>query len=341
MKMRGSQVFGDQLARFAAGCADARVSAIAERATAPLRVVVRGRAGVGRDSVAHALAPGSGITLIAAGGDADLVVQVVAEVVKPEDSAAIAAAGVPVLTVLNKADLIGPLSGHAGEGPLAAARARCAHLTRVAGVPVEPISALLAVAALRGLDAASWDALRTLAAHPACLRGSFEEFLAADNPVPRHQRLRLLDTLDLFGTALGIAAVHRGGTPMQVQNLLRRVSGVDAVLARLSDLGAQVRYRRVLRAGAELEALAVGDTPLGRLISGFLTRDDTVIARMAAAVDVADAAGLDVTGGDEHLARAVRWQRYRRGSASDLHRACGADITRGSLRLWSQAGGAS
>ncbi|MCV6971136.1 hypothetical protein H7I00_16355, partial [Mycobacterium bohemicum] len=40
------------------------------------------------------------------------------------------------------------------------------------------------------------------------------------------------------------------------------------------------------------------------------------------------------------LPRALRWQRYGRAAVSDLHRACGADIARGSLRLWSRAGGA-
>ena len=38
-----------------------------------------------------------------------------------------------------------------------------------------------------------------------------------------------------------------------------------------------------------------------------------------------------------HLPRAVRWQRYSRASMSELHRTCGADIARGSLRLWSRA----
>jgi hypothetical protein len=67
---------------------------------------------------------------------------------------------------------------------------------------------------------------------------------------------------------------------------------------------------------------------------------------MAAAVDVAEAAGLEVgpvfADRDDpaaHLPRAARWQRYSRGPVSDLHRACGADIARGSLRLWSQTCG--
>ncbi len=111
--------------------------------------------------------------------------------------------------------------------------------------------------------------------------------------MPTDVRLRLLDTLDLFGTALGIAAVRQGRTPAQVRALLRRMSGVDAVLNKISVIGAEVRYQRVLQAVAELEALAVSHDEIAEAISGFLSRDDTVVARMAAAVDLAEAAGLD------------------------------------------------
>ncbi|MEE6135786.1 hypothetical protein SKC41_05500 [Mycobacterium sp. 050128] len=344
MKVRGSQVFTDELTRFAAGCDDARVSAIAEKVAAPLRVAVHGRAGVGRGTVARALGhagTASGITVTPAEGEADVVVQVIAEVVKPEDVDAIVAAGCPVLTVLNKADLLGSLSGRRGANPLVQARTQSARLAEVAGGPVEPMIALLAAAAFDGLDATSWTALQTLAAHPAGLDGSFENFVAADDPGPAHARL--LDSLDWFGTALAVAALRRGATSAQVRALLRRVSGVDAVIARLAALGAEVRYQRVLDAAAELEALAVGRL-IGEQISGFLSGDHTVLARMAAAVDVAQAAGLDVAGDDDpagHLPRAARWQRYSRGSASELHRSCGADIARGSLRLWSQTRGSS
>jgi hypothetical protein len=352
MTGQGHKIFVDELARFAAGRDDPRVTAIAERAAAPLRVVVRGRRGVGGSTVARAL-DGAGLpsgisaTTGSAAG-ADVVVYVTAEVIKPEDTEAIAAAERPVLAVLNKADLAGGLSGRAGDGPIAAARERCAKLAALVGLPVEPMSGLLALAALDGLDDAAWAALRTLAADPGgatCLDGSFAGFLAAANPVPTDVRLRLLDTLDLFGTALGIAAARRGGTPAQVRALLRRISGVDAVLNKISALGAQVRYRRVLRAVAELEAVAVSAGQTGDAISGFLSRDDTVLARMAAAVDLAEAAGLGPGGDvseerDAHLPRAVRWQRYslgKLGPVSDLHRACGSDIARGSLRLWSRA----
>jgi hypothetical protein len=62
---------------------------------------------------------------------------------------------------------------------------------------------------------------------------------------------------------------------------------------------------------------------------------------MAAAVDVLEAAGLIVDPANDpvaHRRRAVRWRRYSRGPVSAVHRACGTDIVRGSLRLWSLAG---
>jgi hypothetical protein len=354
MKGQGHQIFVDELARFAAKHADTRVTAIAERAAAPLRVAVRGRRGVGRSTVARALdraGSASGIAVSPPGcaSDVDVIVYVTAEVIKPEDADAIAAAARPVLAVLNKADLAGSLSGRIGDGPITAARTRCANLSALAGVPVEPIIGLLAIAALDDLDSTLWAALRELAAHPGgavSLDGSFDGFLAANNPVPADVRLQLLDTLDLFGTALAIAAIRQGRTTAQVRALLRRTSCLDAVINKLSSVGAEVRYQRVLDAVAELEALAVGKSGIAERISGFLSRDDTVVARMAAAVDLAEAAGVEVgpvfadrDDSGAHLRRAARWQRYSRGSVSDLHRACGADIARGSLRLWSQTCG--
>lgn len=362
MRGQGHPIFVDELARFAAGHADPRVTAIAERTAAPLRVAVCGRRGVGRASVARALhraGMASGISAgarstpsaAAAGRDADVLVYVTTEVVKPEDIDAVAAARLPVVAVLNKADLAGSLSGRGGDGPIAAARARCAELSALVGVPMEPMIGSLAVSALDDLDDALWAALRALAAHPggaACLEDSFAGFLAADVPVPPEVRSRLLDALDLFGIALAVAALRQGRTAAQVLALLRRMSGVDAVLARVAVAGAEVRYQRVLEAVAELEALAVSQHHLREVIDGFLSRDDTVVARMAAAVDLAEAAGLEVGPVDvdrdpsAHLPRAVHWQRYslgRLGPVSDLHRACGADIARGSLRLWSQACG--
>lgn len=316
MRGQAHQIFVDELARFATSSADQRVVAIAQRAAEPLRVAVRGRPGVGCRTVARALqgaGSSSGMTVTpqarAADSDVDLVVYVTVEVVKPEDREAIAATRRPVVAVLNKADLAGPLSG---AGPIVMAQARCAQFSTLLGVPMESMIGLLAVAALDDLDT--------------------------------EVRLRLLDTLDLFGIALGMAAFRPGRpsrTPAQLRTLLRRVSGVDAVIDKVTAAGSEVRYRRLLDAVAELEALAAQAKEIGGPIGEFLRDDDTVLARMAAAVDVALAVGLDVGPLDDpaaHLPRAVRWHRYSLDNG-DMHRTCGADIARGSLRLWSLAGG--
>ena len=290
------QAFVEELVRFAADAADGRLAAIAERAAAPLRVAVHGRRGVGCTAVARALHQ------VAVDADPEVVVYVFAEVVKPEDVAAIEAAPGPVLAVLNKADV----AGFAGDGPMALARAQCEHFSALLGVPVQPMIGLLAVAAQ-------------------------EDVLDFSG-----------DTLGPFGAAVAAAAFRQGKTPAELRALLRRVSGVDAVLQRIDAVGAEVRYRRVLDAVAELEALAVSDGAVG----DFLGRDDTVLARMAAAIDVAESAGLDLEldlapcrDAAGYLSRAARWQRYSREQASVLRRACGADIARGSLRLWSRSGG--
>lgn len=262
---------------------------------------------------------GSDIQVPPAGETADLVVQVVAEVVKPEDRPGAR----PSLSVLTKADVL----RLAGDGRL---EARCAQLAERLDEPVLPMSGLLAVAALDDLDAQCWAGLRTLAAHPSCLDGSFAGFLTAQLPVPVALRTRLLQVLDLFGIALGAAALRQGAGPAQVRSLWRRVSGVDAVIERLQVAGAAVRYRRMLDAVTELEAISVSDPGVGE----FLVRDETVIARMATALDAVTADGL-AAGPEAPLARAVYWQRHRGGP----HGACASDIARGSLRLWSRAGG--
>jgi hypothetical protein len=62
----------------------------------------------------------------------------------------------------------------------------------------------------------------------------------------------------------------------------------------------------------------------------------------ATTVDPAGAAALaaDPLGGcATYLRRAIHWRSYAQGRVSALHRGCGADISRGALRLWLQAGG--
>ncbi|KUI30804.1 hypothetical protein AU195_05320 [Mycobacterium sp. IS-1496] len=320
-RREGAAIFVDVLTRFAQEYGDTAVSAVAARARAPLRVAVSGRAGVGRSTLIRALA-GEGRRIARADdgpGSADIAVVVVAEAVKPEDVSSVAAwrdAGVPVLVVPNKADLAGPIP----SGPLR---------RLLAGVPVEPAVALLADV---GLDAAELSALRTLAAHPADLR-SADAFLDGAHPLPRDVRLRLLRALDRRGIAYGVRALRDGADPRDLPARWRELSGIDRVLGRIDTLAAPVRYRRVRAALADLQGRAAGD----ERVAQFLTGDDVVLAVMTAAVDVVQAAGLEVDRGDDpvaHLRRAVRWRGYSRGPVGPLHRACGADICRGSLRLF-------
>jgi hypothetical protein len=343
MSGQGHQIFVDELERFTAEVAGVR--AIAARLATPLQVAVSGRRAVGRSTVARALARAGGSrgSIIVTGSqDAELDVYVIAEVIKPEDRDAIAAARRPVLAVLNKADLVGaPQLQACADGATTAAKTRCARLSRLSGLTeltVEPVVGVLAVAALDDLlDDALWAALQVLATQPADLN-SPDSFVAGEHPVPADVRRRLLDTLDLFGITQAMAAIQRGATRAETRALLRRLSCIDGVVDKIEAVGAQVHYRRVLDAVAELETMAVTD----RRVADFLSREDTVIARMAAAVDVVEAAGMAVDRCDDAAAllrRAVGWQRYSRGPAEGMHRACGADIARGSLRLWSKAGG--
>ncbi|ORA34435.1 hypothetical protein [Mycobacterium aquaticum] len=291
------------------------------RVSAPVGIAVRGRPGVGAATVADALRA-AGMVVSDAG---EVVVLVIAEVCKPEDLALLAElrrAGVPGLIVFNKADLAGSGPG----GPMATAQRRAVELRALTGVPVVPMVALLAAVTL---PAELISALRTLAVQPADLT-SADAFVAGEHPVPHALRARLLATLDRFGVAHASLALSRGAEADELPALLRRLSGVEDVLAALRDVAAPVRYRRVRAALAELRALGRDD------VARFLAADDTVIAVMAAAVDVVQAHGLVVDPGtrpEAHVRRARHWRNYGRGPVDALHRSCSADIVRGSLRL--------
>ena len=315
--------FAAVLAAGAAALDEPVAARLADDLGAPLRVVVCGRSGSGRDTVRRALR-GAGAVVADPDEFADVAVYVFAETLTPEDRAALAAGRRPSVAVLNKADL----SCFRGNGPMAAAAERCSELERRTGVPTRPLAALLAVAAAQPavLDQSLLDALRVVTIEPARL-------------TPEIGR-RLLAELDLFGIATAVAAVGRGADRAALVSLLREVSGVQAVLAAIDRAGAPIRYRRLIQALAQLAELAVG--PGGAGVAQFLAADAVVLARMAAAVDViaAPETAAGPTGGrSAQLRRAIHWQRYARGPVSGLHRACGIDIARGALRLWVQAGG--
>jgi hypothetical protein len=318
----GHQIFTTELTRLAKQAGDSRITALISQVDGPLRVVVRGRDGVGRATVAAALA-GAGTSVADDTTTADVDVVVVAETLKPEDRAMLGAG--PTLVVLNKADL----AGFGAGGPIAVADRRAAEIRALTTVSTVSMVGLLAVAAL---DDELVTALHTLTAEPADLT-STDGFLSAGHRLPRRVRARLLDTLDLFGIAHSVLALQQGTDAAALPAVMRRLSQIDRVLARLAVVGAEVRYRRVRTALVELRTMAAHGAPA---LAEFLSGDEAVVAVMAAAVDVVQAVGIPVDTDDQpsaHLQRAQHWHRYSRGPVNRLHRQCGADICRGSLRL--------
>ena len=312
---------------FAHALAD-RWPTLARRVGAPIRIAVHGRPGVGAATVRAALA-GSGRPVFTDGGadaDAEIDVLVVAEVAKPEDLTR-----AYDVAVLNKADL----TGFGPGGPLVAAQRRCAGVTALVGVPAEPMVALLAVAAVDPgvLDDSLLDALRLLVDEPADLR-SPDHFVDCAHRLPREVRQRLVGALDLFGIAHSVVVLRqdRRAGAAEVRAALRRVSRIDEVIAQITAAIAEAGYRRVLAVVDELQVSAITDAQ----IAAFLGADATVLARMAAAVDVVEGSGLRVDPADDaaaHLGRAVHWRQLADGPLRALHRDCAADIARGSLRL--------
>lgn len=322
----GQHILTNELTRFAQRAGDSRITRLIEGLGGPLRVSVRGRDGVGRTTVAAAL---EAADLVVTDADAEVAVVVVAEALKPEDLAMMS--DIPVLVVLNKADL----AGFGAGGPIAVADRRAADMQALTGAPTVAVVGMLASVAL---DEDLVAALGVLTTEPADLT-STDGFLAAEHSVPRSVRARLLDTLDLFGIAHGVLALAHGADADGLPAVMRRLSQVDRMVARLTAVGAEVRYQRMQSALASLRVLAARGVPG---VAEFLAGDDAVLAAMAAAVDVVEAAGLTVDDADDppaHLQRALHWHRYSRGPVNHLHRGCGADISRGSLRLMRRAEG--
>jgi hypothetical protein len=265
-------------------------------------VRVTGRPGTGRATVAAALGRAGWTVLNPPGPDTgDVTVLVVAETVKPEDSAGRAA-----LVVLNKMDLLG-----------AAAPGQVGEIRRRTGRPTVPLNALLATAVL---DDSLVGTLQVRALDQP----------GRASPVDAALADRLLATLDRFGIDALTDALRAGAGPSALPGLLRELSGLDEVLTALTAAAAPVRYGRIETALTELRALAVysGDVALWDL----LACDAVVLAVMSAAADVLRADGLPVGGAD-----AVRWSRYGRGPVNALHRRCAHALTRGALRLTERA----
>src|SRR5882757_7415731 len=337
--------FDEYLTRFAEPAATPGLTPIIGRLRRRIGVAVVGRTGAGRNTVAAALRH-HGVAVTADPATAEVQVLVIAEALKPEESAM--TVGLPTLIVLNKADLTGSHSG----GALPNAHRRAADVQRRTGTPTVAMVGLLAATTgasgatgkttgaseakgetTGALDDELVDALRTLVSTPADL-GSVDAFTRGEHPVGGDVRTRLLERLDRFGIAHAVLALARGDEPATLPALLQRLSNVDAVLGGLRACTAPVRYRRLRAALAEIHSLAIELDAEG--LFGLLNSEAAVLATMAAAVDVVEADGIRVDPGDHpdaHHHRALQWRRYGGGPVNALHGSCSADITRGSLRL--------
>ncbi|MUM19101.1 hypothetical protein FZI91_07320 [Mycobacterium sp. CBMA271] len=354
---RGFEIFRGTLDRFASRPeirqvrGGQRIHDLAVRAGDPLRVSVRGRAGVGVTSVIGGLGrtmpaeDGPGHVLIEVpipevdGADplvADVDVVVFAEALKPEDRAVLQASAAPKVLILNKADLTDPGSA---RGPWTAAVGRCAQYRAEMRVPTLPLSAHVPLA---DLDEGILEALKLMVESPADT-SSVDAFVTCTHEVPVETRRRLLQELDLYPMGCAIGALRQVPTlaPPGLTALLHDLSGIDAVVVAIRAAIAQGWYRRMRTVLTELRRIGVtGVLPMQ--VDAFLTSDDLVVAAMQCAVDAATAAGMRVELSDhpeDHRYRAERWQRFAAGPVNATYAAMGTDIVRGSLRLWRLAGG--
>jgi hypothetical protein len=324
----GAASFTAELTRFAERSHCAHLGPLVTWLRRPHRVAVVGRRGVGRRTVEAALRA-RGVCVVGSATVADVRVMVIAEAFKQEDEAMLRS-GPPTLIVLTKSDLIGSAAG----GPLATAQRRAAELAAATATPVVVMIGLLATV---DLDDDMLEALRTLVSTPADL-ASVDAFVDADHSIGRDLRARLLGRLDRFGIAHAVLALSAGAESAAVVGRLEELSNIDGVLAGLRRIAAPSEYRRVQHVLAEIRCLQTRFAD-DRLLQ-FIDAHATAMAVMTAAVDVVEADGIVVDRGDEpdaHARRALHWSRYARGPVNALHRACAADITRGSLRLLDQA----
>ncbi|WP_213454720.1 dynamin family protein [Rhizomonospora bruguierae] len=200
---------------------------------------------------------------------AEAILYVFTQAVRADDAAALAAfrsasarlASTPInsLGLLNKADKLVP--GAADPWPVAAplAAEQTGALRRVVS-DVVPVVGLLAETTEAGrLTAADCEALRTLAGLPAAERtvllASVDLFADRPAPVPRQQRRRLLELLDLYGVGFALAqfAARPGLATGDLVRLLYQASGFPRLR---HTLDTAFRWRTdAIKAGGALSAL--------------------------------------------------------------------------------------
>ena len=143
--------------------------------------------------------------------------------------------------------------------------------------------------------------------------------------------LIVLNKADLLADPAGRAAViaAQTGMPTVPMCALPEADGYhrEPIAAAIGAATAALRYRRWCAGITGLHAAAATEPQLADLLAS----DGAVLATMAVAADVVQAAGLAPETGPPQRA-AVRWGRYSRGPVDALHRRCGIDLARGALR---------
>ena len=147
---------------------------------------------------------------------------------------------------------------------------------------------------------------------PAAL-ASADGFLTGEHRLAGRSAAALLDTLDLFGIAHAVVALRDGADPRAGAAVLRRVSGVDAVVGKVTRSAP-----RCATSGAATPARTWRRWPSrDDDRREFLSRDDTVVAadvgRDRRRRGCRDGGRSRCDDADAHLRRAVAWQRYWRG----------------------------
>lgn len=227
-----------------------------------LTVMVVGRGGVGRDTMARALRERLAVAAIGPGdepeasADADLWIHLLAGMPRRTDRKLLAELPAErTIVVLGKADT----HGHPDDAAVVAADAAA-----VLGRPVVSVSQLLACATITDDELAY---LRTLVAADVVMPSMAGQFLAGLEPgsAERLMRMGLLRRVDAFGidTAMElIRSGHRAADDADALSAaLRALSGIDALRPAIAERVGPVRYWRgvELRARLELAAAAGRD----------------------------------------------------------------------------------
>lgn len=262
-------------------------------------VQVTGRAGVGKTTLARALArpdivetapldtPGVPDPVL----DGDVVVYVVAESLQPPDVAALQALRGTALVALNKADVLA-----VGGGGWGAVLARADEYAKDLAVQVVPVVAAIAATAARAtMTPAETRSLRTLGDlnDPTLLLGA-DLFLGADVIIDARARRTMLDRWELYGLDCAMTALRHEPdlSPESVTGLLHAVSGIDGFRAALDRTLSQALAGRGAALLDELDRLAARSAAARNDIEAYLRSDEALFMGLTSGLAAPELAGI-------------------------------------------------